>query len=114
MARIPVNIGRSVLGRISTIGSCPRICELEQIVDGAEYCPFLFDLVEAPQEELSEASGRLDLGQHGFDDLLSQAVTARRPPRLSLVRIAATREPGLMVRPPLPGAWPCLARPVAM
>src|SRR5258708_9110916 len=50
--------------------------ELEQIVDGADHRPLGSDLVEAAQEELAEASGMLDLAEHRFDDLLSQAVAA--------------------------------------
>src|ERR1700694_6049182 len=50
--------------------------ELEEIVDGADHRPLGSDLVEAAEEELAEASGVLDLTEHGFDDLLSQAVAA--------------------------------------
>src|SRR5258707_15619896 len=50
--------------------------ELEQIVDGADHRPLGSDLLEAAQEELAEASGMLDLAEHRFDDLLSQAVAA--------------------------------------
>src|SRR5450432_1508761 len=50
--------------------------EFEQIVDGADHRPLGSDLVEAAQEELAEASGMLDLAEHRFDDLLSQAVAA--------------------------------------
>src|SRR5260370_5811562 len=50
--------------------------EPEQIVDGADHRPLGSDLVEAAQEELAEASGMLDLAEHRFDDLLSQAVAA--------------------------------------
>jgi hypothetical protein len=60
------------------------ICELEQVVDGAEHGPFLFDLVEAAQEELSEASGCLDMTEHRFDDLLSQAVATSSSALLEL------------------------------
>src|ERR1700686_1580475 len=50
--------------------------EFEQVVDGADHRPLGSDLVEAAQEELAEASGMLDLAEHRFDDLLSQAVAA--------------------------------------
>src|SRR5258708_35116551 len=42
----------------------------------ADHRPLGSDLVEAAQEELAEASGMLDLAEHRFDDLLSQAVAA--------------------------------------
>src|SRR6266568_4907753 len=59
-------------------------CEFEQIVDGADHRPLGFDLVEATQEELAEASGMLDLAEHGFDDLFSQAVAAAPAGELEL------------------------------
>jgi hypothetical protein len=43
-------------------------------VGGADHRPFLSDLAEAAEEELSEASRRLDLTEHRLDDLLAQAV----------------------------------------
>src|SRR5579883_3511517 len=53
-----------------------RLCELEQIVGGADHRPFLSDLVEAAEQELSKASGRFDLAEHRLDDLLSEAISA--------------------------------------
>src|SRR6266436_8466101 len=73
-----VDFGTMVLGRGRSAGSSRCVCELEEVVDGAEHCPFVFDLVEASQEELSEAPGRLDLTEYWFDDLLSQAVATSR------------------------------------
>src|SRR5260370_15652606 len=60
--------------------------ELEQIVDGADHRPLGSDLVEAAQEELAEASGMLDLAEHRFDDLLSQAVAAAPAGPLALLQ----------------------------
>src|SRR5437867_3265541 len=52
------------------------MCEFEQVVGGADHRPFASDLVEAAQQELSEASGLLDLTKDGLDDLLAQAIAA--------------------------------------
>src|SRR5450631_2364103 len=60
--------------------------ELEEIMDGADHRPLGSDLVEAAQEELAEASCVLDLTEHGFDDLLSQAVAAAPAGALELCR----------------------------
>ena len=79
-----VDFGTMVLGRGRSAGSSRCVCELEEVVDGAEHCPFVFDLVEASQEELSEAPGRLDLTEYWFDDLLSQAVATSSPALLEL------------------------------
>src|SRR5260370_35633668 len=70
--------------------------EPEQIVDGADHRPLGSDLVEAAQEELAEASGMLDLAEHRFDDLLSQAVAAAPAGALEFCRHG-----GLA-----PGLWP--------
>ena len=50
--------------------------QLGQIVDGASHRPLASDLVEAPRQELPEASGLLDLSEHRLDDLLAQPVAA--------------------------------------
>src|SRR5687767_8637122 len=54
--------------------SCACACQLEQVVGGADERPFASGVVETSEEELSEASGLLDLAEDGLDDLLSQAV----------------------------------------
>ena len=43
---------------------------------GADHGPFGFDLVDAAQEELAEASCLLDLAEDGLDDLFSQSIPA--------------------------------------
>ena len=60
--------------------------ELEQVVSGADHCPFGSDLFEAAEQELAEASGIFDLAEHGFDDLLSQTIPTAPPGELELVR----------------------------
>ena len=55
----------------------PRcVGELEEIVDGADHRPLRSNLVEAAEEELPEAPGMFNLAEHGFDDLLSQTISA--------------------------------------
>src|SRR5258706_1238664 len=51
-------------------------CEFCEVVGGADHGPFGFDLVDAAQEELAEASCLLDLAEDGLDDLLSQSIPA--------------------------------------
>ena len=64
--------------RRSMVSSCCG-CELEEVVGGADQGPFVSDLVEAAQEELSEGAGGLDLAEDRFNDLLSQAISAAPP-----------------------------------
>src|SRR5579883_983462 len=66
--------GAAGLRRI--MASFCRLCELEQVVGGADHRPFLSDLVEAAEQELSKASGRFALAEHRLDDLLSEAISA--------------------------------------
>src|SRR5437764_15008973 len=51
-------------------------CEFCEVVGGADHGPFSFDLVDAAQEELAEASCLLDLAEPGLDDLFSQSIPA--------------------------------------
>src|SRR5260370_14569504 len=84
--------------------------ELEQIVDGADHRPLGSDLVEAAQEELAEASGMLDLAEHRFDDLLSQAVAAAPARALEFCRHGGLARAFAPLSPP--GGTPlALARP---
>src|SRR5829696_429960 len=53
-----------------------RLSELEEVVDGADHRPLSPDLIKASQQELPEASGLLDLPEHGLHHLLAQPVTA--------------------------------------
>ena len=52
-------------------GSATRLGELEEVVGGADHGPLGPDLIKAPQQELPEASGLLDLAEHRLDHLLS-------------------------------------------
>jgi hypothetical protein len=45
--------------------------ELEEVVGGAEQCPFGAHLSDAPQQELTEAASLFDLPEHRFYNLLS-------------------------------------------
>src|ERR671930_11652 len=68
------------------MGSPRGICELEQVVGGADHRPFASDLLETSKQELSEASGIFDLTENGFDDLLAQSITAASPGAFELER----------------------------
>ncbi len=50
--------------------------EFCEVVGDADHGPFGFDLVDAAQEELAEASCLLDLTEDGLDDLFSQSISA--------------------------------------
>ena len=69
--------------------------ELAEVMGQADEAPFVADVVEAAQQELSEAAGVLDLAEHGFDDLLAQAVAAAPAGALELDR---HRLPGRRLR----------------
>src|ERR1700687_413090 len=58
------------LGETSFCSACG--CEFCEVVGGADHGPFGFDLVDAAQEKLAEASCLLDLAEDGLDDLFSQ------------------------------------------
>jgi hypothetical protein len=59
---------RRVVNWVELVSMTSRggLCELEQIVDGADHGPLGPDLVEAAQEELAEASGMFDMAEHRF------------------------------------------------
>ena len=61
------------------IGSSCCLCELEEVVGGADEGPLAFDLGAAPQQELSEATSKFDLTEDGLDDLLAKAVARAMP-----------------------------------
>src|SRR3979411_2604695 len=62
------------LGETSFSSACG--CEFCEVVGGADHGPFGFDLVDAAQEELAEASCLLDMAEDGLDDLFSQSIPA--------------------------------------
>lgn len=57
-------------------GSAAGLCQLQQVVGGADQRPFASDLIEPSHQELSEASGLLDLPEHRLDHLLPEAIAA--------------------------------------
>src|SRR5271157_2589495 len=52
-------------------GRSPPLSELQDIVGEADEAPFGGDLLDAPQEELTEAARLLDLSEHRLGQLLS-------------------------------------------
>src|SRR6266852_1340962 len=52
----------------------------------AEQAPFMPDVVEATQQELSEAARVLDLAEHRLDDLLAQSIPTTAAGALELAR----------------------------
>src|SRR4029434_9278433 len=76
MARAGV-LWASGLWRVSLVMASPLgCCKLEEVVGGTDHGPLVSDLGEAAEEELSEASCRLDVTEDRLDDLLAQAVSA--------------------------------------
>src|SRR5271167_4602020 len=55
-------------------GPAPPLGELEHVVGEADEAPFVGDLVEPAQQELTEAAGLLDLPEHRLGQLLAQAI----------------------------------------
>src|SRR5215212_6850093 len=53
-----------------------RLRELEEVVDGADHRPLAPDLIKTSQQELPEASGLLDLPEHGLHHLLAETIPA--------------------------------------
>ena len=52
-------------------GQTPPLCQLQQVVGGADNAPFRLHLLEAPQQELAEPARLLDLPEHRFGQLLA-------------------------------------------
>src|SRR5579863_9964346 len=67
--------------------------QLQEVVDGADHRPFASDLVEAPQQELPEASGMFDLPEHRLDDLFAQPIAAAATGPLKLDRHGGLARP---------------------
>ena len=53
--------------------------ELEEVVGGADRGPCASDLIQPSREELSEASGLLDLSECRLDGVFSQPISAKSP-----------------------------------
>jgi hypothetical protein len=49
------------------LGVVRGLLQLQEVVCGADHCPFDFHLIEPSREALSEASDLLDLAEQGFD-----------------------------------------------
>ena len=66
---------------------CLSCClvEPEKVVGGADHGPFASDLVEPSEEELSEASGLLDLTEYRLGGVFSQPISATSPSASDLV-----------------------------
>src|SRR3954469_1784265 len=62
--------------------------QLQNVVRRAHERPFALDLVQAPQEELAESSGLLDLAKHRLDDRLAHRVHGRPDLAVQLARHA--------------------------
>src|SRR3978361_1996089 len=62
--------------RCGSAGSAAGLCQLQEIVGGADHRPLAPDLIETAHQELSKASGLLDLPEHRLDHLLPEAVAA--------------------------------------
>ena len=80
---------------------------------GADQGPFVSDLVEAAQEELSEGAGGLDLAEDRFNDLLSQAISAAPPGPPELGGHGGDPRSFAPASPPAGVAAPWRARPGA-
>ena len=72
------------LVRVPLCLSCCLV-ELEDVVGGADHGPFASDLVEPSEEELSEASGLLDLTEYRLGGVFSQPISATSPSVSDLV-----------------------------
>jgi hypothetical protein len=45
--------------------------QLGKVMGGADQCPFVFDPVDAAEEELTEAAGCFDLAEDGFNGMFA-------------------------------------------
>src|ERR1700751_5979277 len=79
--------------RMVLVTSACRISQLQEVMDSADHRPFASDLVEAPQQELPEASGMFDLPEHRLNDLFAQPVAAAAAGPLELGRHGGLARP---------------------
>lgn len=70
----------------ASFGSSGSLCQLEEVVGGADHRPLTPNLIEAAQEELPKASGSLHLSEHRLDHLLSQSIAGCFGPPASASR----------------------------
>src|SRR6185312_8580154 len=59
-----------------TVARSGGLCELDEVVGGADQRPLGPHFLDAPQQELAEAPCLLDLSEHRLDDLLPQPIPA--------------------------------------
>ena len=71
----PVRKHIAIVGSTTHLRSS-KSCKFEQIMGRADQHPFVFNLVQPAQQELSEAACLLDLPKHRFDRLLAQPIRA--------------------------------------
>jgi len=72
-----------VSGDAARAASTSGLCQLQQIVGGVGHRPFAPDLIEPSRQELTEASGLLDLPEYRLDRLTPEAIPAVALPRAS-------------------------------
>src|SRR5215204_3216025 len=73
------------------MASSGGLCELGEVVAGADQRPFGLHFLDASEQELSKPSCLLDLSEHRLDDLLPEPVATppAGPPELIAHRLAA-------------------------
>src|ERR1700756_2621001 len=76
VARLRPRADTNGRARMASVRSACRVSQLQEVVDRADHRPFASALVEAPQQELPEASGMFDLPEHRLNDLFAQPVAA--------------------------------------
>ena len=93
--------------------SFSRCClvQLEEVVGGADHRPLASDVRKSAEEELSEASGLLDVPEHRLDDLLAQPVSTSPPGLADRVGHGCMRGLRLSARPAVGSVSPCRMRP---
>src|SRR5580765_8619119 len=73
---LPARVASQVKPRVSRSGIAS--IQLQNVVCRTHERPFALYLLKAPQQELAEASGLLDLAKHRFDEGLAHGIH-RRP-----------------------------------
>src|ERR1700756_4451528 len=93
VARLRPRADTNGRARMASVRSACRVSQLQEVVDRADHRPFASDLVEAPQQELPEASGMFDMPEHRLDDLFAQPVAAAAAGPLELGRHGGLARP---------------------
>src|SRR4029077_2329516 len=92
--REPVQIAVGAERFEARAGGSGGASEFGEVVGDADERPFRLDLLDAAQQELSEASRLLDLTKDRLDDLLAQSVTAAPSRPLQLLPHGLRQRPG--------------------